>query len=184
MERYGSLIRDVSAVTTSSPTLLSSFCPTVTHDGDDVTMGSPDDTREYPCIIRVTNGEELKFSTHVRTLSMNRIDRWQIESLYFHHTDNIRATRQVSQRVWRITQIINDHIEKTRQKARKGSRRKAGCTKTTSRRADLHRGPQTGKGSKETTEKDQGRIEAGSGTPTLTGKAGSEGEDKCVANRP
>jgi hypothetical protein len=98
------------------------------------------------------------------------------------HTDNIRATGQVSQRVWCITQIINEHIEETRQKARKGSRRKAGCTKTTSRRADLYRGPQTGERSKETTEKDQGRIEAGSGTPTLTGKAGSEGEDKGVAH--
>ena len=30
-------------------------------------MGSADDTREYPCIIRATDGKEVKISTHVRT---------------------------------------------------------------------------------------------------------------------
>ena len=40
---------------------------TVTHDGDDVTMDAADDTREYPCIIRATDGMDVSFSTHVRT---------------------------------------------------------------------------------------------------------------------
>jgi hypothetical protein len=66
-ERYGSLTRDVSFPTSLSPPLISSFDPTVTHDGDDVTMDVADDTREYPCIIRVTDGKDEKFSTHVRT---------------------------------------------------------------------------------------------------------------------
>jgi hypothetical protein len=30
-------------------------------------MGVADDTREYPCIIRVTDGKDVTFSTHVRT---------------------------------------------------------------------------------------------------------------------
>jgi signal recognition particle subunit SRP14 len=47
--------------------LISSFGPTVIHDGDDVTMDVGDDTREYPCIIRVTDGNEVTFATHVRT---------------------------------------------------------------------------------------------------------------------
>jgi hypothetical protein len=40
---------------------------TVNHDGDDVTMDVADDTREYPCIIRATDGKDVSFSTHVRT---------------------------------------------------------------------------------------------------------------------
>ncbi|KAI0299828.1 signal recognition particle, SRP9/SRP14 subunit [Russula brevipes] len=44
----------------------------LTHDGDDVTMDSLDDTREYPCIIRATNGEELKFSTHTTSGQLDK----------------------------------------------------------------------------------------------------------------
>ncbi|KAK7063626.1 signal recognition particle, SRP9/SRP14 subunit, partial [Favolaschia claudopus] len=39
------------------------------HDGQDVAMApssSADDEREYPCLIRVTNGGEAKFSSRVR----------------------------------------------------------------------------------------------------------------------
>jgi signal recognition particle subunit SRP14 len=67
MERYGSLIKDVSFSDLLVAPLISSFGPTVTHDGDDATMDVGDDTREYPCIIRVTDGEDVTFSTHVRT---------------------------------------------------------------------------------------------------------------------
>lgn len=66
-ERYGSLIRDVSTFTSLSLLFISSFSLTVTHDGDDATMDSADDTREYPCIIRAIDGKEVKISTHVRT---------------------------------------------------------------------------------------------------------------------
>jgi hypothetical protein len=69
MERYGSLIKDVSFPTSLSHPLISSFGPTVTHDGDDVTMDAADDTREHQCIIRVTDGKEVELSTHVRTFS-------------------------------------------------------------------------------------------------------------------
>jgi len=30
-------------------------------------MDVTDDTREYPCIIRATDGKDASFSTHVRT---------------------------------------------------------------------------------------------------------------------
>ena len=30
-------------------------------------MDAEDDTREYPCIIRVTDGNDVMLSTHVRT---------------------------------------------------------------------------------------------------------------------
>ena len=69
MEQYGSLIRDVSFSTSLPPPLICSFGSTVTHDGDDVTMDAADDTREYPCIIRVTDGKDVELSTHVRTFS-------------------------------------------------------------------------------------------------------------------
>jgi signal recognition particle subunit SRP14 len=42
----------------------------VTHDGDDATMkieeGSSD-TREYPCLLRATDGKSAKFSTRVKS---------------------------------------------------------------------------------------------------------------------
>ncbi|KAG9313829.1 hypothetical protein JVU11DRAFT_4594 [Chiua virens] len=39
----------------------------VTHDGEDATMGdaSPNSSKEYPCLIRVTDGKNAQFSTHV-----------------------------------------------------------------------------------------------------------------------
>jgi hypothetical protein len=66
-ERYGSLIRDVSF--SGHPVASSYFFVllTVTHDGDDATMDVADETREYPCIIRATDGKDVSFSTHVRT---------------------------------------------------------------------------------------------------------------------
>ena len=67
MERYGSLIKDVSffPATPVASSYLSALL-TVTHDGDDVTMDVSDETREYPCIIRATDGKDVSFSTHVR----------------------------------------------------------------------------------------------------------------------
>ncbi|KAI9511868.1 signal recognition particle, SRP9/SRP14 subunit [Russula earlei] len=44
----------------------------LTHDGDDVTMDSADDSREYPCIIRVTDGKEAKFSTHITSEKLDK----------------------------------------------------------------------------------------------------------------
>lgn len=38
----------------------------VTYDGEDAHMSSEDDsTKEYPCLVRVTDGDETKFSTKV-----------------------------------------------------------------------------------------------------------------------
>jgi signal recognition particle subunit SRP14 len=39
----------------------------VTHDGEDVVMTSDvdGDTREYSCLLRVTDGKQTKFSTKV-----------------------------------------------------------------------------------------------------------------------
>ena len=66
-DRYGSLIKDVSTLDLIAVPSLLLFGLTVTHDGDDVTMDPADDTREYPCIIRATDGKDAKISTHVRT---------------------------------------------------------------------------------------------------------------------
>jgi hypothetical protein len=66
-ERYGSLIRDVSFSGCPVASTYLFILLTVTHDGDDVTMDVTDDTREYPCIIRATDGKDVSFSTHVRT---------------------------------------------------------------------------------------------------------------------
>ncbi|KAH9980772.1 signal recognition particle, SRP9/SRP14 subunit [Russula compacta] len=44
----------------------------LTHGGDDVTMDSTDDTREYPCIVRVTDGKEAKFSTHITSGQLDK----------------------------------------------------------------------------------------------------------------
>ena len=97
-----------------------------------------------------------------------------------HDTDNIRAIGQVPQRIWRITQIVNEHIEKTRQKAGEGSRREARRTKATSRGTNPYRGPETGQRPKEAAKDGQGRVETGSSSPTHTGKAGIEREDEGV----
>lgn len=98
-------------------------------------------------------------------------------------TDNIRAIGQVPQRIWRITQIVDEHIEKARQKAGEGSRREARRTKATSCGANPYRGPETGQRPKEAAKEGQGRIETGSGSPTHTGKAGVEREDEVVNRR-
>ncbi|EPT03411.1 signal recognition particle SRP9/SRP14 subunit, partial [Fomitopsis schrenkii] len=38
----------------------------LTYDGEDAHMSSEDDsTKEYPCLVRVTDGDETKFSTKV-----------------------------------------------------------------------------------------------------------------------
>ncbi|KAI0347617.1 signal recognition particle, SRP9/SRP14 subunit [Trametopsis cervina] len=39
----------------------------LTHDGEDASKssGPADDSREYPCLVRVTNGKEVNFSTRV-----------------------------------------------------------------------------------------------------------------------
>ncbi|KAH0837774.1 hypothetical protein J3R83DRAFT_5952 [Lanmaoa asiatica] len=39
----------------------------VTHDGEDATMhdARPDSEKEHPCLIRVTDGKNANFSTHV-----------------------------------------------------------------------------------------------------------------------
>ncbi|KAH9987700.1 signal recognition particle SRP9/SRP14 subunit [Russula vinacea] len=44
----------------------------LTHDGDDVTMDVGDDTREYPCIIRVTDGNEVTFATHITSGQLDK----------------------------------------------------------------------------------------------------------------
>ena len=84
-ERYGSRIRDVSTLTSSPLRFIFSFGLTVTHDGDDVTMDSTDDTREYPCIIRATDGKGVEISTHVRT-SFSRI----------HHDPTAQLSSQIT----------------------------------------------------------------------------------------
>lgn len=44
----------------------------VTYDGGDVEVKNEEgegDTKEYPCIIRATDGKKEKFSTHVSNLA-------------------------------------------------------------------------------------------------------------------
>ncbi|KAI9444568.1 signal recognition particle SRP9/SRP14 subunit [Lactarius indigo] len=44
----------------------------LTHDGDDTTMESADDSREYPCIVRVTDGKATQFSTHITSGELDK----------------------------------------------------------------------------------------------------------------
>ncbi|KAF8274341.1 signal recognition particle, SRP9/SRP14 subunit [Lactarius quietus] len=44
----------------------------LTHDGDDATMDSADDSREYPCLVRVTDGKETQFSTHITSGKLDK----------------------------------------------------------------------------------------------------------------
>ncbi|EGO05387.1 hypothetical protein SERLA73DRAFT_174525 [Serpula lacrymans var. lacrymans S7.3] len=39
----------------------------LTHDGEDATMNDADGTREYPCLVRATDGKKVKFSTQVES---------------------------------------------------------------------------------------------------------------------
>lgn len=66
-DRYGSLINDVCSTAQSFYTIDLRILHAVTYDGEDAEMASVDDeTKEYPCLVRVTNGKEVKFSTRVR----------------------------------------------------------------------------------------------------------------------
>ncbi|KAJ7083380.1 signal recognition particle, SRP9/SRP14 subunit [Mycena belliarum] len=42
------------------------------YDGADVAMADLDDTREYPCLIRVTDGGPTKFSTRVTSSELEK----------------------------------------------------------------------------------------------------------------
>ncbi|KAI0297557.1 hypothetical protein B0F90DRAFT_1738078, partial [Multifurca ochricompacta] len=56
----------------SNPSFLSHLDLTVTHDGEDVAMDSTDDSREYPCLIRVTDGGDTQFSTHITSGKLDK----------------------------------------------------------------------------------------------------------------
>jgi len=78
----------------------------VTYDGDDTVMkegDGDDETREYPCIVRVTDGKKAKFSTKVHKTSLQGQ----------HHTydalDFINRPRQIPLRIRHPTQHIHDH---------------------------------------------------------------------------
>ena len=46
----------------------------VTHDGEDAQMAvDGDDNKEYPCLIRVTDGNETNFSTTVRSMTTDTV---------------------------------------------------------------------------------------------------------------
>lgn len=76
-------------------------------------MGSVDDSREYPCIVRVTDGKETRFSTHVRIFP----GLLSIQAGPAIPTDNIRETGRVPKRLRCAAQVIDELVEKTRQKA-------------------------------------------------------------------
>ncbi|EIM92874.1 signal recognition particle SRP9/SRP14 subunit [Stereum hirsutum FP-91666 SS1] len=42
----------------------------LTHDGEDATMHSVDEDKEYPCLIRLTNGKDVNYSTHISSTSL------------------------------------------------------------------------------------------------------------------
>lgn len=44
----------------------------VRYEGGDATMSSADadETKEYPCLVRVTDGHDANFSTHVRLVTI------------------------------------------------------------------------------------------------------------------
>ncbi|KAI0053400.1 signal recognition particle, SRP9/SRP14 subunit [Auriscalpium vulgare] len=43
------------------------------YDGEDSVMVPADDSKEYPCLVRVTNGKDIKLSTHVLS---NQLDKF------------------------------------------------------------------------------------------------------------
>lgn len=82
LDQYGSPINDVwpSSISISSADFDTlSMTLTVTHDGEDAEMSIPeeDSKKEYPCLIRVTDGKHTQFSTKVRRVS----DRPTIDDL-------------------------------------------------------------------------------------------------------
>ncbi|KAG2144638.1 signal recognition particle, SRP9/SRP14 subunit [Suillus bovinus] len=47
----------------------------LTHDGDDTVMkegDGSDGSREYPCIVRVTDGKKVKFSTKILSIDLDK----------------------------------------------------------------------------------------------------------------
>ena len=76
-------------------------------------MDSADNGREYPCVVRVTDGKETQFSTHVSIFPKHLL----VQAGPLIPTDYIRETRQVSQRLRCAAQVVDEYVEKTRQKA-------------------------------------------------------------------
>ncbi|KAH6911062.1 signal recognition particle 14kD protein-domain-containing protein [Coprinopsis sp. MPI-PUGE-AT-0042] len=77
----------------------------LTRDGDDAAMkheeDGSDDTREYPCLLRVTDGKNTKFSTMVTTADLPKFYACVRESV----------------------ESVHGHAPKTRQEARKASKK-------------------------------------------------------------
>ncbi|KAK0500885.1 signal recognition particle, SRP9/SRP14 subunit [Armillaria luteobubalina] len=59
----------------------------LTHDGEDTAMKHEEgeaDVREYPCLVRLSDGGEIKFSTQVRALQLHSVSSADLHK--FHST--------------------------------------------------------------------------------------------------
>ena len=74
-----------------------------------------DDDKEYPCLIRVTDGKETKLSTVVRLFESLRLP-------YLHHAHHVSSgsangAGEVPCRVWNALEVIHVDSPKTGQEA-------------------------------------------------------------------
>lgn len=58
-----------------------------------------DDDREYPCLVRVTDGDKAQFSTKVRLIQSKLITNLEIKFVYC--TGRTRATRLIPRNIWK-----------------------------------------------------------------------------------
>lgn len=73
------------------------------------------DTREYPCLLRVTDGGKNNFSTHVRIRSSSITQRLLID---LYGIGQFQSTAEVPRGVRGALEGIDDDPSKTRQEAR------------------------------------------------------------------
>jgi hypothetical protein len=80
--------------------------------------GGSDDTQEYPCIVKVTDGGKSNFSTKVCIYSRTPI----LYLIALEFPGRLKRAQQILRGLWLIPQIGNVDPAKARQEARKGQR--------------------------------------------------------------
>lgn len=138
-----------------------------------------DETKEFPCLVRVSDGKDAKFSTTVCAPHCSDLGCLNQVS-----AGSTVRSREFPRDIWGLAQVIDEHSPKARQEARKAACRGICAQETTSARGDRHRGPEAGERSAEEAEEDQGCAEAGGVEEAGAGAGGGEGTSKGVLKSP
>ena len=134
-------------------------------------MESADSDKEYPCLIRVSDGDKVKFSTKVCLIQSNLV----INS-YIYHIGRTGPIRRIPRNLWKPPQNIHEHPQKARQKTRKATSRGSCQTQKAHDRSHTHRRAEEGQREEKKAKEDQGCEEAGEFEISYGEEAGGQDE--------